>query len=298
MDEEDAERTEAPTVRALCDNNWEERVLLHRGKHSRFYRVHWAKGGVWLGLKEEECVDPLATVRNVLPIQRLHLKFILHHYDICVDANRDTLLLVMTELMDYSLSDVMRRHCSRGHLMECQARAIAFLTLHALVDLHDRIGMVHGDLSPSNILLRATGELKLGDLSSAMPVNAAVDCFSGTVLYTAVEVLRDRQWASSPSSDVWALGVALHECVNGSHPFSGNSDENFWEFLSLMEAAMQAQHQPLCPPCFSRDFHDILSAMLCWDPARRPTVRSLLEHAWFSQYSVAAAQRVLCLIAH
>ncbi|RNF03076.1 protein kinase [Trypanosoma conorhini] len=198
--------------------------------------------------------------------------------------------------MDYTLSDMMHGRHSRGHLTEAQTKAIAFLTLHALVDLHDRIGMVHADLSPSNIFLRATGELKLGDLSSAIPVDAAVDYFSGTFLYAAVEVLKDRQLASNPSSDIWALGVTLHECVSGRHPFAEASCGNFWEFLSLLETAMRAGRQPVRLPRISQGFYHVLSAMLRWDPAQRPSARSLLKHMWFSQYNVTSAQRELCIV--
>ncbi|RNF09200.1 protein kinase [Trypanosoma rangeli] len=294
----DVDGTKEPTVRALCEDSCAERVLMHRGKHSRFYRLYWGKRDVWLGLKEEECLDPIATWRNLTTIQDFNSEFILHHYNICPDTQRDTLLRLLTELMDYALSDVIHCRRGRGHLTENQTKAIAFLTLHALVDLHDGIGMVHADISPSNILLRATGDLKLGDLSSAMPVNAAVNYFAGTVLYTAVEVLKDRQLASKPGSDIWALGVTLHECVNGRHPFADTSNDNFWEFLSLMETARQAERQPVCSPGLSQEFHDILCAMLRWDITQRPSARSLLEHIWFSQYSVTSAHQELCFMAY
>lgn len=63
------------------------------------------------------------------------------------------------------------------------------LALHALAHLH-RVGIRHGDLTPSNILVRADGTATLIDLSCAAPLGApASDSVSGTPGYLAPEVL-------------------------------------------------------------------------------------------------------------
>lgn len=279
----------------LHDVNFEKRVLVRRGSRSCFYCVHCTEIDVLLGLKEEKCLEPAVTARNITTIQSLCSDFIVFYHDTVVEDEHRT-LVTLTELMDCALSDVIAGDCRR-QLTECQMRAVAFLALHALVDLHEKAGMVHADISPSNIFLRAAGgELKLGDVSSALPVGAPVDYFSGTIFYTAVEVLGERNLASSPKSDIWALGATLYECACGRHPFVAGRGANFLEFLLAMESARRAGRRPMCPPCASGDCHDFLCAMLQWDPAQRPTARSLLSHSWFSNFSVAAARQEIALM--
>ncbi|ORC92349.1 protein kinase [Trypanosoma theileri] len=295
MDEKNRDGTPELSQVAPFDMNWSEHVLVHRGSHSCFYKVYWKEKDLWLGLKEEECIDPQAVVRTIQTIKRLHSNFILHYYHAFVDGDKTVVLL--TELMDYALKDLHRQDNRHHHrFTERQMKAVAFLTLHALADLHDRFCMVHGDVSPSNILLRLSGELKLGDLSSAMSVYAPVEYFSGTIFYTAIEVLKDRQLASSPSSDIWALGVTLYQCINGDHPVCKTSNDDFWSFLSAMEFAMKTKQQPMSLSHYSNNFHNFITSMLQWDPALRPTARSLLSHTWFSNFTIVDAQQELHLM--
>ncbi|KEG08861.1 protein kinase [Trypanosoma grayi] len=292
MDEGGTHNTEEPCGVVLRDVECGGRVLLRRGDHSRVYRVHCAARGIWLGLKEEECIKPLAIVRAVAAIRRLRSEYLLRHYDVRVEGDRT--VVTLTELMDCSLSDMRRRH---SRLTEPQTKAVAFLVLHALEDLHSRLSMVHADVSPSNILLKTTGELKLGDFASAVRVDEAVEYFAGTVFYTPVEVLRDRQLASRPASDIWALGVTLYECASGDHPFVVPCNNDFWFFLLAMEEAKKSGKHPQNVPHTSDEFYDFFTSVLRWDPALRPTARSLLHHTWFSQFSVVAAHNELRLMA-
>ncbi|KAH9589351.1 Protein kinase domain [Trypanosoma melophagium] len=280
---------------AFCDMDWSERILVHRGSHSCFYKVHWKEKDVWLGLKEEECMNPQAVVRTIQTINQLNSNFILHCYHAFVDGDKS--IVVLTELMDYALKDLRRQDNRNKHrLTETQTKAVAFLTLHALADLHDQLCMVHGDVSPSNILLRISGELRLGDLSSAMSVHKPVEWFCGTIFYTAIEVLKDRQLVSSPSSDIWALGVTLYQCVSGDHPFCKTNNDDFWAFFSAMEFAMKTRQQPMRFSHYSSNFHNFITSMLQWDPSMRPTARSLLSHTWFSNFTIVDAQEELRLM--
>jgi transcriptional regulator with GAF, ATPase, and Fis domain/serine/threonine protein kinase len=88
------------------------------------------------------------------------------------------------------------------------------LALHALAHLH-RVGIRHGDVTPSNILVRADGTATLIDLSCAVPLGApASDSISGTPGYLAPEVIEGRR--ADARADIFSVGVLLNRLADAS----------------------------------------------------------------------------------
>jgi len=98
------------------------------------------------------------------------------------------------------------------------AIAIVRDCLAALAALH-REGIVHGDLKPSNIMLKRTGNAKIVDLGSAFDLEQPPTRRICTPTYAAPEVLEGGE--SSPRSDLASLGYVLIEMLAGSQPFAG-----------------------------------------------------------------------------
>ena len=98
------------------------------------------------------------------------------------------------------------------------AIAIVRDCLAALAALH-RNGIVHGDLKPSNIMLKRTGNAKIVDLGSAFELDNAPTRRSCTPTYAAPEVLDGE--ACTPRSDLASLGYVLIEMLSGSPAFAG-----------------------------------------------------------------------------
>ncbi|EAN78973.1 protein kinase, putative [Trypanosoma brucei brucei TREU927] len=266
-----------------------ERTLLYRSRRGCVYRVFSKERNEWLVLKEEEVLEPNNLVRAVTAVQSLQSQFLLYHYSVRVQDGRMAALLM--EQMDFTLRDVL---AVQSRLAEAQVRAIALVALNALADLHERAGMVHGDLSPANIFFRRTGEMRLGDFSSAVPIDAAVEYFASTVLYSPVEALRNRQLVSRPSSDIWALGVVLNHCVSGErHPFVAAGASDFWKFLSELAEAEEETRRLQLQTHISGEFSELLSGMLSWNPASRPTAKELLNSRCLSQMSMCSARETL-----
>lgn len=84
-----------------------------------------------------------------------------------------------------------------------------------------RESIVHRDLKPSNILVHAQGRqitARVADFGLAKAVDRFTDCVAaaGTLLYTAPESLRGFE---TPASDVFSMGLILHELLTGVLPF-------------------------------------------------------------------------------
>jgi eukaryotic-like serine/threonine-protein kinase len=108
------------------------------------------------------------------------------------------------------------------------AMAIVRDCLAGLAALH-REGIVHGDLKPSNIMLKRTGNAKIVDLGSAFDFEQAPMRRTCTPTYAAPEVLEGGQ--SSPRSDLASLGYVLIEMLAGVPPFAGLTN-----YRDLLEA--------------------------------------------------------------
>jgi Nif-specific regulatory protein len=97
---------------------------------------------------------------------------------------------------------------------------LAVQILRALDYIHAR-GVLHNDIKPQNIQVRATYELKLLDFGlahdEAGPAGPEV---SGTVHYIAPE--RFQGGPADARSDLYSLGVVLYEALTGRQPFAGD----------------------------------------------------------------------------
>jgi serine/threonine-protein kinase len=101
------------------------------------------------------------------------------------------------------------------------AVAIVRDCLNALAALH-RHGIVHGDIKPSNIMLKRTGIAKIVDIGSAFELRDPPPVRTCTLAYAAPEVLENRE--TTPRSDLCSVGYVLLELLAGRQPFSGTSD--------------------------------------------------------------------------
>ena len=89
--------------------------------------------------------------------------------------------------------------------------------LGALTYVHQQ-GVVHGDLKPSNLLLRAPGQVVLADFGMAQltetPGVPGSEGPAGTPLYLAPEQFRGA--AAAPATDLFAAGAILWQALTGA----------------------------------------------------------------------------------
>jgi len=98
------------------------------------------------------------------------------------------------------------------------------------------LGIVHRDVSPENVLIGYDGRIKLADFGIAKARASSPATLTGELRgklgYLAPEQITRSQPVGA-KSDLWALGVMLHEVAYGNHPFVGETDaETLWNVIN------------------------------------------------------------------
>ncbi|MFJ8435071.1 serine/threonine-protein kinase [Kitasatospora sp. NPDC094019] len=118
------------------------------------------------------------------------------------------------------------------------ARALGLLAeaLDALHAAHRR-GVVHRDVKPSNLMLRADGRVTVTDFGIARSMAGtrltASHAVIGTALYMAPEQAEGK--ALTPAVDLYAIGVVCYELLVGRPPFTGGG---------MLEVALKHLREP------------------------------------------------------
>jgi hypothetical protein len=101
--------------------------------------------------------------------------------------------------------------------------------------------VIHRDISPHNILLSFSGEVKLADFGIAKLRAAATHTQEGTLKGKVNYMSPEQAWGRDmdPSSDVFSMGIILWEMLAGKRLFGGDSE------LKVLE---QVRHAPIPDP--------------------------------------------------
>ncbi|HEX9259218.1 MAG TPA: protein kinase, partial [Acidimicrobiales bacterium] len=134
-----------------------------------------------------------------------------------------TYFIVMEYVAGRTLGEVVR---SDGPLMPQRAADIASDVAAALGFAH-RNGVVHRDVKPGNILVATNGTVKVADFGIARALNSAAEqglTQAGAVMGTATYFSPEQAQGANPDprSDLYSLGIVMHEMVAGQPPFTGD----------------------------------------------------------------------------
>ncbi len=161
---------------------------------------------------------------------------------------------------------------------------IARELLAGLASAHDardddgrELGIVHRDISPSNVLLSTTGEVKLSDFGVAMATIASQAQGPGAVVgkarYFAPEVARREP--ATPRSDLFSLGAVLFDLFTGNPLIEGKHYTEIVANLEVFDIDQRLDRIYSIPT----PLEDFFRQALATDPAHRfGSARTMLDH--------------------
>ncbi|WP_245159198.1 protein kinase, partial [Blastococcus sp. TF02A_35] len=177
------------------------------------------------------------------------------------DGSGETLAYLVMELVEGEpLSALLRRE---GPLEAGTTLALLRQTASALAEAH-RVGMVHRDVKPGNILVRPDGAVKITDFGIAWSARSVALTRTGQVIgtpqYLSPEQAEGRH--ASPASDVYALGLIGYECLTGRPAFDGDN--------AVTIALKQVQQDPApLPDELPPGVRTLIGRALLKDPSAR-----------------------------
>lgn len=113
------------------------------------------------------------------------------------------------------------------------AKKIAISVLSGVMALHDA-GYIHRDIDPTNIMLTNDGHIKLIDFGIAKQMNLLTTgdrgltisgAFMGKPEFAAPELILGDIKQHNQTTDIYAIGILLYQCITGHTPFSGARHE-------------------------------------------------------------------------
>ncbi|CCM05665.1 uncharacterized protein FIBRA_07895 [Fibroporia radiculosa] len=193
------------------------------------------------------------------------------------------------------------------YFSENLARHVILQVAHGIRYLHEERGVVHRDIKPENLLFDkiaivpsknsptkqfeeekedegefipgvgggGIGRVKIADFGLSKVVwdeQTMTPC--GTVGYTAPEIVKDERY--SKSVDMWALGCVLYTLLCGFPPF-------YDESINVLTEKVARGHYTFLSPWWdtiSASAKDLITHLLCVDPAQRYTIDEFLAHPW------------------
>jgi len=241
--------------------------LLGRGGMGEVYRADDLELGQSVALKflpAKVAADPLALARfrnEVRTARQIGHPNVCRMFDI---GQADGHVFLSMEYIDgEDLAHVLRR---MGRPSSEKALEIARQLCLGLAAAHEN-GVLHRDLKPANIMIDGRGRVRITDFGLAGLAGEFSDReeLAGTPAYMAPEQLSSG--SVSVRSDIYALGLVLHEIFTGRKVFETNNTVELKRLHETRTTSLSSTGTETIDSAVERVLHRCLE----FDPQRRPS---------------------------
>ncbi|XP_075716583.1 serine/threonine-protein kinase PLK4 isoform X2 [Rhinoderma darwinii] len=253
--------------------------LLGKGSFACVYRAQSINTGIEVAIKmiDKKAMQRVGMVQRVRNEVEIHCQLkhpsILELYNYFEDSNYVYLILEMCH------NGEMNRYLKnqKKHFTEKEARHFMEQIVKGMLYLHSH-GILHRDLTLSNLLLSSDMNIKIADFGLAAQLklpNEKHFTMCGTPNYIAPEIAT--RSAHGLESDVWSLGCMLYTFLVGRPPFDTDTVKNTLNKVVLADYEI--------PNFVSRESKDLIFRLLRKNPADRLSLSSVLDHPFMTRYS-------------
>ncbi|KAK2826068.1 hypothetical protein Q5P01_020282 [Channa striata] len=252
-------------------------TLLGKGSFACVYRAKSVKTGLEVAIKtiDKKAMHKAGMVQRVTNEVEIHCRLkhpsILELYNYFEDSNYVYLVLEMCH------NGEMSRYLKERKIPFCEEEARHFMhqIVKGMLYLHTH-GILHRDLTLSNLLLTSSMNIKIADFGLATQLklpNEKHFTMCGTPNYISPEVAT--RSAHGLESDVWSLGCMFYAFLMGRPPFDTDTVKHTLSKVVLGEYEM--------PTHVSLEAQDLIHQLLQKDPAQRPSLSAVLDHPFMTQ---------------
>ena len=223
----------------------------------------------WVAVKQIAADDPERVLREAQAAARLNHPGIVTVYEL---GRRGPEAILVSELVDGHTLDELH---ALGELTDRDVAEIGSELCDALAHAHAR-GVVHRDLKPQNLIVRADegapGRAKLMDFGIAALAGAPTLTASGEVVGTLAYMAPEQAegLAAGPPADVYSLALTLYECWTGSNPVAASSPAATARRIGQPVGSLGRER-----PDLPARLIDVVDACLAVDPGLRPAPEEL-----------------------
>ncbi|MBQ9048533.1 MAG: Stk1 family PASTA domain-containing Ser/Thr kinase [Solobacterium sp.] len=215
-------------------------------------------------LRSELCTDAVSVLRFEREAQAattLSHPNIVEIYD--VGDYKGHHYIVMEYVPGKTLKKVIH---DRGALLTAEAIDIEKQLVSATGEAHRR-GIIHRDIKPQNVIVKADGSIKILDFGIALAKGSMqlteANNVMGSVHYLAPELAKGE--SASVQSDIYALGIVLFEMLTGDVPFKADSAVQ----VALMQMRNEIPPVRSINPELPQSIENVIIRATAKDPAMR-----------------------------